>query len=62
MAPPTGARPGWSRRAQYGLFFGFLATIAGLLIGLAQMADADTLAVDSIKDAAVGLSGRAAQA
>ena len=34
MAPPTGARPGWSRRAQYGLFFGFLATIAGLLIGL----------------------------
>jgi rod shape-determining protein MreC len=34
VAPPTGARPGWSRRAQYGLFFGFLATIAGLLIGL----------------------------
>lgn len=34
MAPPGGARPGWSRRAQYGLFFGFLATIAGLLIGL----------------------------
>ena len=34
MAPTTGARPGWSRRAQYGLFFGFLATIAGLLVGL----------------------------
>ena len=34
MAPPTGARPGWSRRAQYGLFFSFLAGIAGLLIGL----------------------------
>jgi rod shape-determining protein MreC len=34
VAPPTGARPGWSRRAQYGLFFGFLATIAGLLVGL----------------------------
>lgn len=28
------ARPGWSRRAQYGLFFSFLAAIAGLLIGL----------------------------
>ena len=31
MAPP---RPGWSRRAQYGLFFSFLAVIAGLVIGL----------------------------
>ena len=28
------ARPGWSRRAQYGLFFGLLAVIAGVLIGL----------------------------
>ena len=31
MAPP---RPGWSRRAQYGLFFSFLAVIAGLVIGI----------------------------
>ena len=31
MAPP---RPGWSRRAQYGLFFGFIALIAGLVIGV----------------------------
>jgi len=37
MAPATGSRPGWSRRAQYGLFFSFLATIAGLLIGLALL-------------------------
>ena len=28
------ARPGWSRRAQYGLFFSFLAVIAGIIIGL----------------------------
>ena len=35
MAPP---RPGWSRRAQYGLFFGFLAVIAGLVIGLFLLA------------------------
>ena len=34
MAPPGGPRPGWSRRAQYGLFFSFLAAIAGLVIGL----------------------------
>jgi rod shape-determining protein MreC len=27
-------RLGWSRRAQYGLFFGFIAAIAGLAIGL----------------------------
>ena len=38
MAPPTGARPGWSRRAQYGLFFSFLAGIAGLLVGLFLLA------------------------
>lgn len=28
------ARPGWSRKAQYGLFFSFLAVIAGIVIGL----------------------------
>lgn len=31
MAAP---RPGWSRRAQYGLFFSFLAVVAGLVVGL----------------------------
>ena len=28
------ARTGWSRRAQYGLFFSFLAVIAGIIVGL----------------------------
>jgi rod shape-determining protein MreC len=28
------ARPGWSRRAQYGLFFSFLAVIAGIIVGV----------------------------
>jgi rod shape-determining protein MreC len=28
------ARPGWSRKAQYGLFFSFIAAVAGLLIGI----------------------------
>ena len=32
------ARPGWSRRAQYGLFFSFLAVIAGTIIGLILLA------------------------
>jgi len=30
-------RPGWSRRAQYGLFFSFLAVIAGLVVGLVML-------------------------
>jgi rod shape-determining protein MreC len=30
----SGSRPGWSRRAQYGLFFGFVATIAAIVVGL----------------------------
>jgi len=35
VAPP---RPGWSRRAQYSLFFSFLALIAGILAGLVLLA------------------------
>lgn len=35
MAPP---RPGWSRRAQYGLFFSFIAAIVGLAVGLILLA------------------------
>lgn len=31
-------RPGWSRRAQYGLFFSLIATIAGILVGLVMLA------------------------
>src|SRR5918993_5402066 len=37
-APVVGPRPGWSRRAQYSLFFGFIAAIAGLLVGLFMLA------------------------
>jgi rod shape-determining protein MreC len=32
------ARPGWSRRAQYGLFFSFVAVIAGIIVGLVLLA------------------------
>ena len=34
MASPAGARPGWSRRAQYGLFFSFIAAVAAMVVGL----------------------------
>jgi rod shape-determining protein MreC len=30
----SGSRPGWSRRAQYGLFFGFVATVVAIVVGL----------------------------
>jgi rod shape-determining protein MreC len=32
------ARPGWSRRAQYGLFFTLIGVIAGVVIGLVLLA------------------------
>ncbi|MDQ3479594.1 MAG: rod shape-determining protein MreC [Pseudomonadota bacterium] len=35
MAPP---RPGWSRRAQYGVFFSFIAALIGIAVGLAMLA------------------------
>lgn len=38
MASPTGARPGWSRRAQYGLFFSFIAAVTAVVIGLILLA------------------------
>ncbi|NIJ20202.1 rod shape-determining protein MreC [Sphingomonas naasensis] len=33
MAPPRNRRPGFSRRAQYGLFIGYVGAAAGALIG-----------------------------
>lgn len=58
MASPAKARPGWSRRAQYGLFFSFIAAIAGLVIGLIML----TISLvapktyDSIRGAALDLT------
>ncbi|RIX31513.1 rod shape-determining protein MreC [Sphingomonas edaphi] len=37
MAASAGPRPGWSRRAQYSLFFSFLAVVGGLLAGLIML-------------------------
>lgn len=34
MAPPSPRRPGFSRRAQYSLFAGYVAAVAGMLAGL----------------------------
>lgn len=37
MAPPRNRRPGFSRRAQYGLFLGYVGLIGGALIGAALL-------------------------
>jgi len=34
VAASAGPRPGWSRRAQYSLFFSFIAVVIGLIVGL----------------------------
>ena len=58
------ARPGWSRRAQYGLFFSFLAVIAGIVIGLILLVTSlvapDTFA--RIRGAALDVTGPVASA
>ena len=37
MAPPRTRRPGFSRRAQYGLFLGYVLAVLGALIGAALL-------------------------
>jgi rod shape-determining protein MreC len=34
MAPPANRRPGFSRRAQYGLFLGYVVAVAGILFAV----------------------------
>jgi rod shape-determining protein MreC len=34
MAPPKSRRPGFSRRAQYGLFFGYVLAVGGVLVAV----------------------------
>lgn len=34
MAHPANRRPGYSRRAQYGLFFGYVAAVSGAIVAL----------------------------
>ncbi|HTU10533.1 MAG TPA: rod shape-determining protein MreC [Allosphingosinicella sp.] len=38
MAPPSKRRPGFSRRAQYGVFIGYLVAVAGCLIAVLLLA------------------------
>ena len=58
------ARPGWSRRAQYGLFFSFLAVIAGIVIGLILLTVSlvSPKAFDGLRGAALDVTGPVASA
>jgi hypothetical protein len=38
MAPPSPRRPGFSRRAQYGLFAGYVVAVIGALVALLLIA------------------------
>jgi rod shape-determining protein MreC len=53
------ARPGWSRRAQYGLFFSFLAVVAGIVVGviLLTMSLVAPRAFDTVRGAALDVTG-----
>jgi rod shape-determining protein MreC len=53
------ARPGWSRKAQYGLFFSLLGVIASVLIGLVLLITSLVApkAFDSIRGAALDVTG-----
>jgi rod shape-determining protein MreC len=58
------ARPGWSRRAQYGLFFSLLGVIAGIIIGLILLIVSLVApkTFDGIRGAALDVTGPVATA
>ncbi|HUP66713.1 MAG TPA: rod shape-determining protein MreC [Sphingomicrobium sp.] len=58
------ARPGWSRRAQYGLFFSLLAVIGGVVIGLVLLVVSliAPKTFDGIRGAALDITGPVAGA
>lgn len=55
MAPPSTRRPGFSRRAQYGLFLGYVVAVAGVLFSvmLLVVAIIDPRGFDAMKGAAL---------
>ena len=61
MAPPSSRRPGFSRRAQYGLFIGYVAAVAGILLALLLLAIAiiDPRGFAAIRGAALDSTGPA---
>jgi rod shape-determining protein MreC len=58
------ARPGWSRRAQYGLFFSLLAVIGGIIVGviLLIVSLVSPKTFDGIRGVALDVTGPVASA
>nr|WP_295371327.1 rod shape-determining protein MreC [uncultured Sphingosinicella sp.] len=58
MAPPKTRRPGFSRRAQYGLFFGYVVAVGGVLLALLLLflAVSDRLGFTGLRGAALDLT------
>jgi rod shape-determining protein MreC len=58
MAPPSTRRPGFSRRAQYGLFLGYVIAVAGVLFSglLLLIAVIDPAGFNALKGAALDIT------
>ena len=58
MAPPSQRRPGFSRRAQYGFFIGYVVAIGGVLVSLLLViaAIADPQGFSALRGAALDLT------
>lgn len=58
MAPPSKRRPGFSRRAQYGLFLGYVVAVAGILFAilLLVVATVDPRGFSAIRGAALDVT------
>lgn len=58
MPPPANRRPGFSRKAQYGLFLGYVVAVAGMIIALLLLAVAviDPRGFAAIKGAALDVT------
>ena len=58
MAPPKTRRPGFSRRAQYSMFFGYVAAVGGVLVAaiLLLLAYLNPTGFNSVRGAALDLT------
>lgn len=58
MAPPKSRRPGFSRKAQYGLFLGYVVAVAGIMFGLLLLAVSilDPAGFNAIRGAALDVT------
>jgi rod shape-determining protein MreC len=58
MAPPSNRRPGFSRRAQYGLFLGYVLAVGGIVFAglLLVLAKLDPRGFDALRGAALDIT------